>query len=259
MSLANVFFVQSLLGLRTIAIYERSYRVFLFVAILVIGSSISRVIVLIKNPVMIISAKAPPHGRMCLDFPVRRNAVSFYTPVAVDAILYLMTVLRLYHTQPPLPVPGVRRSSTLLSLLYRDGAIYFLAVASAMGLSVVGFYVPRLFGPFSASGLYIAACSIACSRLILHLKESSRRALYQNWRLSGSWYPPMEAIVPSRLTRSEQILGFSFDSPSPEASGSSEEIDMMPVEAEVPPETPPRASIELTSLGSARSPLPSPA
>jgi hypothetical protein len=79
--------------------------------------------------------------------------------------------------------------------------------------------------------LYIVACSIACSRLILHLKESSRQAMYCNNDIPSSWKPPfgLEAGVPSlRLTVSEIRYGFGCDgaTPPPEVSGSSEEIDI---------------------------------
>jgi len=257
MSLVNVFIVQGLLALRTAAIYERSLGVSLFIGILVLGALISRIAVLLSNPFLNRSLDVPPHGLMCLDKPFRSNAIAFYVPVGVDATLYLMTVLRLYKTQPP-SVPGVRRTSTLLPLLYRDGAIYFLAVATAMAISVMGLYIQSLFGAFSSSDLYIAACSIACSRLILHLKESSRRARYQNWRISGSWYPPMGAIVPTGLTRSEMILGFSCDSPPPEVLSPSEEIQLQ-VNPPGPGETLGVYNELPSSVDSARTPSPSPA
>jgi hypothetical protein len=82
------------------------------------------------------------------------------------------------------------------------------------------------------SSLYIVACSIACSRLILHLKESSRQALYRNKDIPTSWGASfaLEASVPSLgLRRSEMMFGFGSDRITPPngVSGSFEEIDMI--------------------------------
>lgn len=40
--------------------------------------------------------------------------------------------------------------------------------------------------------MYIAICSVACSRLFLNLREASRRALYLRWDLSTA---PVQTIV----------------------------------------------------------------
>jgi hypothetical protein len=84
----------------------------------------------------------------------------------------------------------------------------------------------------SSPSLYIVACSIACSRLILHLKESSRQALYRNKDMPTSWKPSFdfEASVPSLgLRRSGMMFGFGSERVTPPSgiSGSFEEIDMI--------------------------------
>jgi len=256
--LANIFVIQCLLALRTAAIYERSLGVSVFISVLVFGSTISRVVILILNPIKNIPSQGSARGPLCLDFPNKTNAASFYIAVSLDAVLYIMTVARLL-VQAPKSFPGIQRKSTLFRLLFQDGSIYFLAVAAAMSMAVIGFFYRPFLGAFTESDLYIAACSIACSRLILHLKESSRQAIYRDLDIPSSWEAPfgLEDGIPSmRPTRSEMRFGFGCDGSmlSAQASGASEEIDISETE---------RAVIQMNSnfsveLSSMRSTVPSP-
>jgi len=257
-ALANIFIIQCLLALRTAAIYERSLGVSVFISVLLIGSTISRIIILILNPIRNTPSKGSARGTLCLDFPNRTNAASFYAAVFLDAVLYTMTVVRLL-VQSPQTFPGIQRKSTLFRLLFQDGSIYFLAVAAAMSMSVIGFFYRPFLGAFTESDLYIAACSIACSRLILHLKESSRQAIYRDLDIPSSWEAPfgLEDGIPSmRPTRSEMRFGFACDGSmlSPQASGAFEEIDIVETERGVIQMTS-NFSVELSSL---RSTAPSP-
>jgi len=118
-------------------------------------------------------------------------------------------------------------------LLYRDGSIYFFVVVAAMIITVIGFYYQSLAAAFAASDLYISACSIACSRLILHLKERSWQATGETENAQGSWDLGFDWEViknPTNLTRGEISLGFGYDPPPPPmASRHSGEIDSRPI------------------------------
>jgi len=260
----NIFIIQTSLALRTAAIYERSRRVSLFVATLVIGSTVSRIVILALRPIPNKPVKGFSDVLVCLDFPFRQNSASFFGPVFVDVTLYLMTVWRLYQQSPPNLGPQIRRTNTLFPLLYRDGAIYLFVVAAAMGMSVVGFFYRPLLGAFTESDLYIVACSIACSRLILHLKESSRRNSYRNRDMPSSWEPPFDlqaGLTPSRIiTPSELIFGSDADpssDSSPVISGSSEEMQEMHTRSGERGEgrTASENSAELRSFGSTPCPI----
>jgi len=107
------------------------------------------------------------------------NIAAFYGPVVVDAILYAMTVARILVQRSRcakvrMSLGWRKNGRSLFSVLYRDGSIYFLVVAIAMVITMLGFFYMPLTGPFTESDLYLAVCSIACSRLILHLMGRSR-------------------------------------------------------------------------------------
>jgi len=236
LGVVNLFTIQCLLALRTVAIYERSLKVSVFITILMVGSFASRLVIIIMSVLQFPDLKpfhVPNGTQLCLTPPVQisRNRFSAWCgPAIVDIVLYLMTVWRLY-TRSPRSVPGIRRSNSLFSLLYRDGSIYFLVVAAALTITMIGFFNVYWAAAFSASDLYIATCSIACSRLILHLKERSKQAISGFKNPQGSWDPGFKLEVTKNatdLTRSEIVIGFGYDlppSPPPMASSHSGEIE----------------------------------
>lgn len=74
--------------------------------------------------------------------------------------------------------------------------------------------------------LYIVVCSTACSRLILHLKESSRRACYRNQHIPSSWAPQLDfetlgaRTAGRERTRSEIAFRFGYEGDSESESSS---------------------------------------
>jgi len=182
-AVVNLFVIQFALALRTAAIYGRSTRISLLIFTLLLGSTLSRIVILSMHPIPNKSRPQSPYGSLCLDFPNKIHAAIFYGPVAFDAILYFMTVFQIY-AQSPRYAQTFKKSASLFSILVRDGSIYFLVVAIAMAITVIGFFNRPLLGAFTESDLYITICSIACSRLILSLKRSSCQAVYGGWELS---------------------------------------------------------------------------
>jgi len=186
----NLLVIQCSLALRTAAIYGRSPRIIFFLIGLLLASTTSRVTILAMHPIRNVSASVGQLPGVCLDFPSQINSAAFYGPVVLDAILYLMTVVKVVvqasryarnGIRGTIGTARVREGESLFSVLYRDGSVYFLVVAVAMAITVIGFFNRRLLGAFTESDLYIAVCSIACSRLILHLKKSARRSSYRIW------------------------------------------------------------------------------
>jgi len=212
----NLFIIQCSLATRTAAIYECAFGISAFIAFLVVASTASRITVLVLQPG---SSKEIPAWRasgteltLCVEPLLRKNAASFAGPLILDATLYIMTVVRLKIQGSRQPKSGVR---DLFAILFRDGSIYFFVVTLAMILSISGFFYVPLFGAFATSDLYIVACSISCSRLILHLKESSRRTVCQDQDIPCDWAPQsdieMDGTQTMKLTRSELAFGFGCE------------------------------------------------
>jgi len=133
-----------------------------------------------------------PQGTICLDTSPKEDIGAYAVLFAMDAILYLLTIIRLSKLSPRLYTQSAgsraiaRHFTSFFKLLIRDGSIYFLVVTLAAGATLGGFFYRPLLGPLTASELYLVVCSMACSRLILSLKESSRQAIYRQWELSGN-------------------------------------------------------------------------
>jgi len=184
--------IQIVLCLRTAAICGRTAWITVPIFVILMSSFTSRIAVLNVYPVEhVLRYDMTWEGEICLSLAPYQVLGAFLAPAALDALLYFLTmvclILKCTSRDDGDFVPSRsggrrRRRSVRLCLnsfvvnLLRDGSIYYLVVVLAMGVVIIGFIHHPLQGALSESGLYVTACSIACSRLFLSFREKHREA-----------------------------------------------------------------------------------
>ncbi|KAK1235298.1 hypothetical protein PQX77_001487 [Marasmius sp. AFHP31] len=112
-----------------------------------------------------------------LNHSARRLAGVWIALFIYDTILFFLTVSRTYHHWSRVRVDPHVVQLSLLSLMFRDGAMYFAVMALATLSNILTFY---LCGPFMRGGLSSFASCISVTmmcRLMLNLHATADTGL----------------------------------------------------------------------------------
>jgi len=170
LSAVNLFVMQFTLCLRVMAIYQRSKVVNYFIGFLLFGSTLSRVLIFALKPVPHPPSPNQPVLPGCLELPDKTLAGAYWAPLVLDTVLFVMTVVRVGSG---IPDRAALSHAPLIVLIFRDGALYFGLVVVAIAITTAGYYSIPLLGPCTSSYLFLGIVSIACSRLLLHLRDAT--------------------------------------------------------------------------------------
>jgi len=166
----NVVLVGVLLTIRIFALYGRDWRILWFMlgtASVLLGISIWSLFGQHSYPAKNVSGC---HIGISKETAVRL-AVAWECLFVYDSLLFILTVRKTFTARHRHELGGLATSVPILSLILRDGAIYFAVMAFANFCNIVTFYIA---GPLFKGGLStFAACisSTMMSRLMLNLHE----------------------------------------------------------------------------------------
>jgi len=168
-SVINIFVIQFTLCLRVNAIYQRTRSVTIITSLLLILSTLARILIFALKPVFHSPSPVVPGFSVCLEFPDLTIAGAYWAALILDTVLFIMIVVRIGNG---IPDRKALRHAPLIVLIFRDGAIYYGVVVVSIALTVAGYYSLALIGPCTSSYLFLGIMSIACSRLILNLRNA---------------------------------------------------------------------------------------
>ncbi|KAJ3825724.1 hypothetical protein F5880DRAFT_1610878 [Lentinula raphanica] len=140
-----------ILTLRVYALYGGHFLFFAcFLAMLVLGTITSITLTIVAG-----SSAVTLTSQGCRNVASNVNngatmAIGWEGILLFDMILFAMTLWKAYQNRGSTPYIGNKRVSTF-SLLVRDGAVYFLIIASLNLANIISFHIPGRFqGNFSA-------------------------------------------------------------------------------------------------------------
>ncbi|KAF8198484.1 hypothetical protein BJ912DRAFT_951533, partial [Pholiota molesta] len=199
----NQVIVCILLTLRIYALYGCSLRILAYF----IGSG---VILLIVSLWFLLGQKSAPSESASgchiglSSGTAKRLAVAWEALFIYDAIIFLLTILKTWKARRDHNVTGIH--IPLITLILRDGAIYFGVMASCNLANILTFY---LAGPFLQGGLSTFASSISVTmmcRLTLNLHRTADKGLLSTGassrgdrQISDDWTDSLDIISPQSM------------------------------------------------------------
>lgn len=163
--LINIAIVDILLMLRVWALYNGSR----FIKWVLIG------VFVVSFPTAIGLRKAPPVTGLPLVTPApdsltvcHRSHPSelfslFTMALLIDTVIFGMVIYKAGGQKP-------RSQTPMLSVLVRDGALYYAAITAVLAFMIAATFIPILYQPVADSNLNIPLSTLACNRLILSLR-----------------------------------------------------------------------------------------
>ncbi|KAJ3970462.1 hypothetical protein EV361DRAFT_282495 [Lentinula raphanica] len=165
--------VTGILTLRVYALYGGHFLFFAcFLAMLVLGTITSITLTIVAG-----SSAVTLTSQGCRNVASNVNsgatmAIGWEGILLFDMILFAMTLWKAYQNRGSTPYIGNKRVSTF-SLLVRDGAVYFLIIASLNLANIISFHIPGRFqGNFSALMGCLSVTLVSHMMLALHKAAS---------------------------------------------------------------------------------------
>ncbi|KAG8828303.1 hypothetical protein FRC19_008419 [Serendipita sp. 401] len=256
----NIAVVDVLLMLRVWALYNGSRRVMWFlIGVLVIGLPAAIAIRKVPPlPSIPLITPAPQSLTICKRSPPSELFSLFTMALAIETVIFSMVIIKAWGKQ-------FRSSTPVLTVLIRDGALYYAAITGVLAFMIAATMIPILYQPVADANLNIPLCSLACNRLVLSLRGAYFRASGQGQTTLASYditNRPNFAVNPnSTFNTKNQSRDIQLDSihvTSPQTStplkrGDLDEYDWVPASARSPI-SPDRSSVENSSRATQRRP-----
>jgi len=143
-------------------------------------------------------------------------AVAWEALFTFDSVIFLLTVFKTYKERVN---HGLNRQMSLISLFFRDGAIYFGVMVIAQGANVLTFYLcgPVLRGTLSTAASAISVTMMSRLMLNLHRAAASNDDVFRT-----TLNPPTNPTTNSAIrftTPSGSISMLSSQEQSPDSHG----------------------------------------
>ncbi|KAH9477580.1 hypothetical protein JR316_0009802 [Psilocybe cubensis] len=139
-----------------------------------------------------------------------RLAAAWEALFVYDSIIFGLIVVKTWRARQDHAITGI--SIPLISLILRDGAVYFAVMALCNLANIVTFY---LCGPFLRGGLSTFASSMSVtmmSRLMLNLHETAEAGIYSTGitttrrnHLEQATDPTLDIVPPSAVSDTDTV------------------------------------------------------
>ncbi|CCA74685.1 hypothetical protein PIIN_08636 [Serendipita indica DSM 11827] len=161
----NIAIVDVLLMLRVWALYNGSRKVmWILIAIFAIGLPSAIAIRGVPPlPTIPLVTPAPRSLTVCKRSPPSELFSLFTMALAIDTVIFAMVIVKAWGKK-------FRSQTPVLTVLIRDGALYYAAITAVLVFMITATMVPVLYQPVADANLNIPLCSLACNRLILSLR-----------------------------------------------------------------------------------------
>jgi hypothetical protein len=160
--------VEMILMLRVWALYSCSRAVLIFFFAIASCGIAGALVILQVNPKEVpsfIATVAPPQMTTCMHGNPVQHPLLFTMLACIELCIFLMLVRRAAFA-----VIGPNRAAPILTVLVKDGVVYFVFVFLSLILAAVSPFIQYLAQPVMDSELTVGFSAIACVRLIFSLR-----------------------------------------------------------------------------------------
>ncbi|KAF8511490.1 hypothetical protein BU17DRAFT_97192 [Hysterangium stoloniferum] len=161
------------MALRIWALYQRSRKVSVLLATLIIGTTIHGIVVdgISLRAVWTSSPEPSEQSYLtgCNDKTPRLPALYgsiFYPTLVLEVVFFCMTIWQIIR------FGQLSRRTPLMVHIARNGIIFFLFALIAILFAVIGGFFPSTYLAARNSNLIVAVLSMNCSRLILSIRDA---------------------------------------------------------------------------------------
>lgn len=160
--------VEVILMLRVWALYARNRAVLIFFSIVAVTGTVGALLILQVKPEPVpafLAPVAPTQLTTCMHGNPVQHPLLFTLLACVEVCIFSMLVKKAAFA-----VTGPIRAAPLLTVLVKDGAIYFIFVFLSLILAGVSPFIRYLAQPVMDSEFTVGFSAAACVRLIFSLK-----------------------------------------------------------------------------------------
>ncbi|PVG03714.1 hypothetical protein CPB86DRAFT_722523 [Serendipita vermifera] len=167
----SVAVVDVLLMLRVWALYNGSRKVMWYlIAIFFIGFPAAIAIRQVPPiPSIPLVTAAPKTVTICKRSPPSELFSLYTMALAIETVIFAMVIYKAWGQQ-------FKQSTPILTVLVRDGALYYAAITAVLAFMIAATMIPILYQAIADANLNVPLSSLACNRLILSLRGTYFKA-----------------------------------------------------------------------------------